>query len=155
MSRYEYKVIDTGKHVEEELNALGAGGWQRSAPLAPREATPGRRATPSRRRRSRARPGRNGLNASTKRNAGAATSGCGRLEKMLHHAAERTLAPRGTRDEADREPLRNAVDGDRDRDGDPELRDAAIGDAHADALAERKHGHHGDDQQALARIGAA
>jgi hypothetical protein len=28
MSRYEYKVIDTGKHVEEELDALGAEGWQ-------------------------------------------------------------------------------------------------------------------------------
>jgi hypothetical protein len=26
--RYEYKVIDTGKHVEEELNRLGAKGWQ-------------------------------------------------------------------------------------------------------------------------------
>ena len=28
MKRYEYKVIDTGKHVEDELNALGAQGWQ-------------------------------------------------------------------------------------------------------------------------------
>ena len=28
MKRYEYKVIDTPKHVEEELNALGAEGWQ-------------------------------------------------------------------------------------------------------------------------------
>jgi len=28
MWRYEYKVIDTGKRVEEELNALGAEGWQ-------------------------------------------------------------------------------------------------------------------------------
>jgi len=28
MSRYEYKVIDTGKHVEEQLNELGAQGWQ-------------------------------------------------------------------------------------------------------------------------------
>jgi hypothetical protein len=27
-SRYEYKVIDTGKHVEDELNALGAEGWK-------------------------------------------------------------------------------------------------------------------------------
>ena len=26
--RYEYKVIDTGKHVEEQLNRLGAEGWQ-------------------------------------------------------------------------------------------------------------------------------
>ena len=26
--RYEYRVIDTGKRVEEELNALGAEGWQ-------------------------------------------------------------------------------------------------------------------------------
>jgi Domain of unknown function (DUF4177) len=28
VNRYEYKVIDTGKHVEEELNALGAQGWR-------------------------------------------------------------------------------------------------------------------------------
>ena len=28
MKRYEYKVIDTGKHIEEQLNALGADGWQ-------------------------------------------------------------------------------------------------------------------------------
>jgi hypothetical protein len=28
MRRYEYKVVDTGRHVEEELNALGADGWQ-------------------------------------------------------------------------------------------------------------------------------
>jgi hypothetical protein len=28
MKRYEYKVIDTGEHVEEELNALGVQGWQ-------------------------------------------------------------------------------------------------------------------------------
>ena len=28
MTHYEYRVIDTGKHVEEELNALGAEGWQ-------------------------------------------------------------------------------------------------------------------------------
>ena len=28
LTRYEYKVIDTGKHVEEELNALGAAGWR-------------------------------------------------------------------------------------------------------------------------------
>ena len=27
-SRFEYKVIDTGKHVEEQLNQLGAQGWQ-------------------------------------------------------------------------------------------------------------------------------
>jgi hypothetical protein len=26
--RYEYKIIDTGKDVEEQLNALGAQGWQ-------------------------------------------------------------------------------------------------------------------------------
>jgi hypothetical protein len=26
--RYEYKVIDTGKHVETELNTLGAQGWR-------------------------------------------------------------------------------------------------------------------------------
>ena len=24
MTRYEYKVIDTGKHVEDQLNQLGA-----------------------------------------------------------------------------------------------------------------------------------
>jgi hypothetical protein len=28
MKRYEYKVIDTGKHVEEQLNVLGREGWQ-------------------------------------------------------------------------------------------------------------------------------
>lgn len=28
MSRFEYKVIDTGRNVESELNALGAEGWQ-------------------------------------------------------------------------------------------------------------------------------
>ena len=28
MKRYEYKVIDTNKNVEERLNALGAEGWQ-------------------------------------------------------------------------------------------------------------------------------
>ncbi len=27
MNRYEYKVSDTGKHVEEQLNELGAQGW--------------------------------------------------------------------------------------------------------------------------------
>jgi Domain of unknown function (DUF4177) len=26
--RFEYRVIDTGKNVETELNALGAEGWQ-------------------------------------------------------------------------------------------------------------------------------
>lgn len=26
--RYEYKVIDTGKHVEDQLNELGAQGWR-------------------------------------------------------------------------------------------------------------------------------
>jgi hypothetical protein len=28
MRRFEYKVVDTGKRVEEELNKLGAEGWQ-------------------------------------------------------------------------------------------------------------------------------
>jgi hypothetical protein len=28
MKRYEYKIVDTGKHVEEQLNALGSQGWQ-------------------------------------------------------------------------------------------------------------------------------
>jgi hypothetical protein len=28
MRRFEYKVIDTGKRVEEELNELGAEGWR-------------------------------------------------------------------------------------------------------------------------------
>ena len=28
MRRFEYKVIDTGKRVEEQLNELGAEGWQ-------------------------------------------------------------------------------------------------------------------------------
>jgi hypothetical protein len=26
--RFEYKVIDTDKHVEQKLNSLGAEGWQ-------------------------------------------------------------------------------------------------------------------------------
>ena len=26
--RYEYKIIDTGERVEEELNELGPEGWQ-------------------------------------------------------------------------------------------------------------------------------
>lgn len=26
--RYEYKVIDTSKRIEEQLNELGAQGWQ-------------------------------------------------------------------------------------------------------------------------------
>jgi hypothetical protein len=28
MKRYEYKVIDTGKHLEADLNELGAQGWR-------------------------------------------------------------------------------------------------------------------------------
>jgi Domain of unknown function (DUF4177) len=28
MTRYEYKVINTGRRVEEQLNELGAQGWQ-------------------------------------------------------------------------------------------------------------------------------
>jgi hypothetical protein len=28
VKHYEYKVIDTGKHIEEQLNALGAQGWE-------------------------------------------------------------------------------------------------------------------------------
>jgi hypothetical protein len=28
MTRYEYKVLDTNKRLEEELNALGADGWK-------------------------------------------------------------------------------------------------------------------------------
>jgi hypothetical protein len=28
MKRYEYKVIDTSKHIEEQLDELGAQGWQ-------------------------------------------------------------------------------------------------------------------------------
>ena len=28
MKRFEYRVLDTGKRVEEELNELGAAGWQ-------------------------------------------------------------------------------------------------------------------------------
>jgi Domain of unknown function (DUF4177) len=28
MKRYEYKVIDTGKHIEQQLDELGAQGWQ-------------------------------------------------------------------------------------------------------------------------------
>ena len=28
MRRYEYRVVDTGERVEEELNGLGSEGWQ-------------------------------------------------------------------------------------------------------------------------------
>lgn len=28
MTRYEYKVIDTGKDIAEELNRLGTQGWR-------------------------------------------------------------------------------------------------------------------------------
>ncbi len=28
MKRYEYKVIDTGKHIEAQLNKLGTQGWR-------------------------------------------------------------------------------------------------------------------------------
>lgn len=28
MKRYEYKIIDTARNIEEQLNALGAEGWQ-------------------------------------------------------------------------------------------------------------------------------
>ena len=28
VKRYEYKVVDTDKDVEEQLNELGAQGWQ-------------------------------------------------------------------------------------------------------------------------------
>jgi hypothetical protein len=28
MKRYEYKVVDTGRYVEAQLNELGAQGWQ-------------------------------------------------------------------------------------------------------------------------------
>jgi hypothetical protein len=28
MRRYEYRVIDTDKHIGEQLNDLGAQGWQ-------------------------------------------------------------------------------------------------------------------------------
>ena len=28
MSRYEYKVIDTGRDIEAHLNELGSAGWQ-------------------------------------------------------------------------------------------------------------------------------
>ena len=28
MKRYEYKIVDTGKHVEDELNELGKQGWR-------------------------------------------------------------------------------------------------------------------------------
>jgi hypothetical protein len=28
MKRYEYKILDTGKDTEEQLNALGGQGWQ-------------------------------------------------------------------------------------------------------------------------------
>ena len=28
MTRYEFKVIDTGKRIEKQLNDLGAEGWR-------------------------------------------------------------------------------------------------------------------------------
>ena len=28
LRRFEYRVVDTGKNVEAELNALGAEGWR-------------------------------------------------------------------------------------------------------------------------------
>jgi uncharacterized protein DUF4177 len=28
MTHYEYKVIDTGKHIEQHLNDLGEQGWR-------------------------------------------------------------------------------------------------------------------------------
>jgi hypothetical protein len=28
MKQYEYKVIDTGRHIEQELNDLGTQGWR-------------------------------------------------------------------------------------------------------------------------------
>jgi uncharacterized protein DUF4177 len=28
MRRYEYKIVDTGRHVEKQLNELGAQGWR-------------------------------------------------------------------------------------------------------------------------------
>jgi Domain of unknown function (DUF4177) len=28
MKLYEYKIMDTGKHVEDELNELGKQGWR-------------------------------------------------------------------------------------------------------------------------------
>ena len=28
MTRFEYKVVDTGRDIEAELNELGAEGWQ-------------------------------------------------------------------------------------------------------------------------------
>jgi Domain of unknown function (DUF4177) len=28
MKRYEYKVVDTGRYVEQKLNELGAQGWR-------------------------------------------------------------------------------------------------------------------------------
>ena len=28
MTRYEYRVLDTSKNLEHELNALGKGGWK-------------------------------------------------------------------------------------------------------------------------------
>ena len=28
MTQYEYKIVDTGKHVEKQLNDLGEQGWR-------------------------------------------------------------------------------------------------------------------------------
>ena len=58
--------------------------------------------------------GRSASNCSTKRKAGTASSGCGRLEKMLHPAAERTRRPARHEHEADREALGDVVHGDRE-----------------------------------------
>ena len=51
MRRYEYKVVDTDKHVEDQLNELGAQGWRvvgvttkKQLFIAPPQATALRRA---------------------------------------------------------------------------------------------------------------
>ena len=97
--------------------------------------------------------GRNGPNVSTKTNAGTAISGCGRLEKTLQPPLS-DGRPAWHEHEADREPLRDVVHRDRDRDEDAERLVAAERDADADTLRERMHRHHADDQQRAAGVGA-
>ena len=110
----------------------------------------------SRRPRSRARPAGGSENAATNANAGTASSGCGRLEKMLQPAAcEHADAPRHEH-EADRESLGDVVDGDRQRAWRARATaSSANDDADADPLGDRVDGHHADDQERLARVGGA
>ena len=99
--------------------------------------------------------GSSASNCSTNRYAGTAMSGWGRLEKMLHAAAERTRVPRGTSTRLIAKPsgmLCTAIASAISR---PNAVAAAERRAHADALGGRVHRHHADDQHRLAGVGAA